>query len=353
MIGHRSKANALRDYLRQSIREFCDRQRSLLDRWTEFLSTPIVKPLHIRCTRLRQLQLESLEGRSLLTSGVLDFSFGVGGKVLTDIGGSSNQLNDVAMQSDGKIVAVGSSEQSITSTDIAVVRYNPDGSKDPSFGSDGIVLIDFHGRYDYGNAVAIDANGNIFVVGSTQNGFYTDFAIAKLSGTNGALDASFDSDGKLTIDLGTTNDTATDVAIDIDGNLVVVGGTVNDFALIKIDGSTGILDASFSSDGKLLIDFGGYDYPQGVALDSNGNILVVGELFTGGANVADIAIAKVNGSSGALDNSFDGDGKLILNLSSWDNAADVAFDDSGNIFVGGFSDQGILRGRDCGGRSGV
>ncbi len=92
LIGHRNKANALRDYLRLSIREFCDRQRSRLDRWTELLSVPIIKPLHIRCTRLRQLQLESLEGRSLLTSGVLDFSFGVGGKVLTDIGGASNQL---------------------------------------------------------------------------------------------------------------------------------------------------------------------------------------------------------------------------------------------------------------------
>src|SRR5438034_5239081 len=85
---------------------------------------------------------ERLEDRAMLTAGDLDLSFGGDGRVTTDIGmlvESIETARSVAIQPDGKIVAVGSTQNAGTGRDFALVRYNPDGSPDTSFGSAGIV----------------------------------------------------------------------------------------------------------------------------------------------------------------------------------------------------------------------
>src|SRR5262245_30156110 len=75
--------------------------------------------------------LEMLEGRILMAAGVLDPSFGVGGKLLTGFAGIAN---DVVIQADGKIVAVGQTTDSGDS-DFNVMRFNADGSPDATFGN--------------------------------------------------------------------------------------------------------------------------------------------------------------------------------------------------------------------------
>ena len=82
-------------------------------------------------------------------SGDLDPTFGVGGKVTTDFASGSDFASGVALQSDGKLVAAGTTEPpGGVGTDLAVARYNADGSLDPSFGGDGRVTTDFGTRPD-------------------------------------------------------------------------------------------------------------------------------------------------------------------------------------------------------------
>src|SRR4051794_18829946 len=81
---------------------------------------------------------EALEDRTLLSAGNLDPTFGPGtGKVTTAFGTSTATVNDIALQSDGKIIAVGSS--SLATSSFALARYNTDGSLDTTFGSGGKV----------------------------------------------------------------------------------------------------------------------------------------------------------------------------------------------------------------------
>ena len=109
--------------------------------------------------------------------------FGTGGRVITDFGGGSYDFAyDAALQADGKIVVVGSS-----GGDMAVARYNPDGSLDATFDSDGMVKVDFQSAYDYGHAVAVQPDGKIVVGGETTITTWSDFALARLC-PNGALD---------------------------------------------------------------------------------------------------------------------------------------------------------------------
>ena len=100
-------------------------------------------------------------------AGDLDFSFGVGGKVVTDVPGYTSELGyDVAIQPDGKILVAGRALSSTNGTsDFVVLRYNPDGSLDTSFGIDGKVFTDFSNSTDYAHAIALQVDGRIIVGG--------------------------------------------------------------------------------------------------------------------------------------------------------------------------------------------
>ena len=153
----------------------------------------------------------------------LDLSFDVDGMVTTTFPGT-NTTYSIAIQSDGKIVAVGTTEN-----DYALTRYTTAGQLDTSFSGDGKVSFDWNG-IDIAYSVAIQSDGKIVVAGVSD----LNFALARYT-TAGELDTSFSGDGKLTQDFG-NNDTAYSVAIQSDGKIVVAGRGGNGmFALARFD----------------------------------------------------------------------------------------------------------------------
>ena len=105
----------------------------------------------------------------------------------------------MALQGDGKIVVVGTSATG-SGGDFALARYNPNGSLDTSFSGDGKQTTDFGGVGDGATGVALQADGKIVAVGSSRSGG-GDFALARYN-PNGSLDTSFSGDGKQTTDFG-------------------------------------------------------------------------------------------------------------------------------------------------------
>ena len=153
------------------------------------------------------------------------------------------------------------------------------GDLDTGFSSDGKVLTDI-GTADSGRAVAIQADGKVVVAGyALVSGSY-DFAIARYD-SNGDLDTGFSSDGLVTADLSSTHELGYGVAIQSDGKILIVGATdyggVNaDFGVIRLT-SAGALDTTFSSDGIVDVGVGAADdYALDVAVASDGDIVVVG-----------------------------------------------------------------------------
>src|SRR5262249_2561899 len=106
------------------------------------------------------------------SDGNLDITFGNGGKVTTDFAISFDNANAVAIQSDGKIVVAGAlfGSAAIANADFAVARYNADGLLDATFGAGGKVITDFSNSYDTALAVAIQSDGRIVVAGRTDFG---------------------------------------------------------------------------------------------------------------------------------------------------------------------------------------
>src|SRR5206468_7556291 len=132
---------------------------------------------------------------SAAAPGQLDPSFGAGGTVVTQFPSSYSGAHAVAVQADGRIVAAGfaHTNDSIIS-DFALTRYDTGGALDPTFGTGGRVRTDFGGRFDEALAVAAQPDGRIVVAGSSSDATGSDMAIARYN-RDGTLDLSFDGDG--------------------------------------------------------------------------------------------------------------------------------------------------------------
>jgi len=248
--------------------------------------------------------------------GSLDSTFGSGGVVVTDFGGGHDGAVAVVLQPDGKIVAAGVSDPCCAGFDFALARYNRDGSLDSGFGSGGKVLTDFGTPGDEAFAVALQSDGKIVAGGTSWS---SAFALARYN-TDGSLDASFGSGGKVKTVLSTA--WAFGLAVQPNGKIVAAGGSNNDFAVARYT-PRGRLDPAFGSGGIVSTDFGGFDErAHAVLLQRDGRIVAVGstDLYPRGG--IDFALARYN-RDGSLDSGFGSGGKVLTNFGG--HSADVAY----------------------------
>src|SRR5207249_4994361 len=197
--------------------------------------------------------------------GGLDASFGTSGTVITDFAGDADAALALVRQADGKLVAAGRSNTA-GSADFALCRYGAEGELDPAFGTGGRVLTDFGGNRCAGGprnarpcqshdecaggacvssddvawALAVQPDGKIVVAGVSTGGGTMDFALARYD-SDGALDTTFGSGGRVVTDLGGNggNDEAFALVVQPDGRVVAAGASTAagsldfDFALAR------------------------------------------------------------------------------------------------------------------------
>ena len=219
--------------------------------------------------------------------GSFDTSFGTGGKVTTAFGGTYAAGYGVARTPDGKIVVGGIKEfvGSGFDYDFAVARYNDDGSLDTSFGAGGKVTTDFASTDDIPYTVAVQADGKIVLAGITDSGNASNFGLVRYN-VDGSLDASFGSGGKVVTDFGANFEAGNSVTIQADGKIVVAGfsflGSFNvDFALARYN-SDGSLDTSFGTGGRVITAFGSNNESAvSVVIQSDGKIVLAGSTNSG------------------------------------------------------------------------
>jgi len=291
-----------------------------------------------------------------LADGTLDTSFGTGGKVITSFGEVSAEASALAVQADGKIVAAGYANID-GGEDFALVRYNPNGTLDTSFGSGGKVVTEFgllqQGySYAFGYSLALQPDGKIVVAGVAYMGPGRDFALARYN-ANGTLDTSFGTGGKVMSDF-SRDDAAFAVAIGPDGKIVIAG--MSDvsrgfgFALVRYT-TTGTLDASFGTGGKVTTDFGiveqGFSNAMvaSLAIQPDGRMVATGRVYFN--EDFHSGMARYN-SNGTLDTSFGTGGKVTASFDSpWGSDAfgSVVLQLDGKIVVavGGLGDFTLVR----------
>ncbi len=370
--------------------------RTSTARFSKACSRSLRPLLHARlvrfvCTIFSTLLLIGSLSQETFAQPGLDQTFGTGGKVRTNTNPSpstSDYVSKVLLQTDGKLVVVGSSSLYIsTQTPYfptpALARYNSDGTLDSTFDNDGIVLTTSL-NYSALNDAVLQPDGKIVAVGtygaSAPMGV-RDYLVVRYN-TDGSLDTSFDGDGYATLSFGVNREDALGVALQSDGKIVVVGNSApsggnavtvlvryntngtQDLNFGNEDGglaihsppsgtaivilpddriiiggsntiarlnSNGTIDTSFGTSGRITLNF----FTNALALQADGKIVAAGETnFT--APQIDFELARLN-SNGTMDASFGTNGRVTtpFNATSSDRAADVAVQPDGRIIAFG------------------
>jgi uncharacterized delta-60 repeat protein len=271
--------------------------------------------------------------------GSLDESFGDAGVVITDFAGRAEHVFALSLQDDGKIVAAGFTDTVDGNDDFALARYNANGTPDGTFGAGGKLHTDFlSGSRDVGYAMAIQPDGKILVAGLVSG----NFGLARYN-KDGSLDLTFGYylDGMVNIDFAAQYDLAYALALMPGGKILVGGygynqdGAQSDFALARFD-SNGILDPSFGTDGRIMTDFlGGSDSACAVAVQPDGKIVATGYATLGSGK--DFALARYN-DDGSPDDTFGISGKSTTDFNGQDDWAwGAALAPNGRIIAGGYA----------------
>ena len=290
--------------------------------------------------------------------GSPDTGFDFDGQVTVDFAGRGDGCNALALQADGKIVAVGTSTDTTPNADFAVARVNADGSLDPTFGAGtGTALVPFDlggNNSDTAGAVTMQADGKILVAGwaVVAPGNY-DFAVVRLL-PDGTRDTTFNSTGRVTVAFdfpGTDGVDQADAIMVDDAGRIVLGGVAETqpssfgFALARLL-PNGQLDHNFSADGRATIDFdlgatmSELSYQS--ILTRDGKIVMVGQADAGSGSTTngDVAIARVL-PDGSPDATFGIGGKVVVPFDQVTNGGDVATgvveDAAGRLVVVGAS----------------
>jgi uncharacterized delta-60 repeat protein len=278
----------------------------------------------------------------------LDSSFGTNGRVVTDVGGSfyEDEPFSLLMKPDGKFLTAGKAHNRATGNfDFALMQYTRNGSLDPSFDHDGIVLTDFVGAYEEALGIVVQPDGKLVAAGFAQvPGNNYDFALARYN-PDGSLDSSFGNGGRVTTDFFGSIDQALALLLQPDGKLVAVGfatnpSTLYDFALARYN-ADGSLDPSFGNGGRVTKDFfGSIDAAYRALLQPDGKIVAVGTAFNTFNNSYDYAMARYN-PNGSLDTGFSTFGTPGLSTTDFFGGTDYAFavllQPDGKLLVGGLA----------------
>lgn len=256
--------------------------------------------------------------------GTLDSTFGSGGMQITALnasGAPDDEIYGVAIQPDGKILAVGAAVTTGGALAFTgIVRYQTNGILDPTFGTNGIVLV----RRAVDRAIALQPDGKILCGGGFGEFVENNFQIMRLN-PNGSTDAAFGAAGIVTIDFNGSGDGVWALALQPDGRIVAAGrsrvlGGDDNFAVARLN-TDGSLDQTFGIGGKAVADFANdTDLGFGVALQTDGKIIVSGRVLPQ-INIFDFGLARFN-SDGGIDTSFGDNGRVTTNFF---NGVDTAF----------------------------
>jgi uncharacterized delta-60 repeat protein len=264
------------------------------------------------------------------TDGAVDSSFGINGIVITRFPPAGSIIYGLALQSNGKIVAGGSA-----TAGFALARYHTDGSLDSSFGNSGTVMTSIQGYPAVAKAIAIQPDGKV-VLGGFANNYLIDgsaFVVIRYN-ADGSLDPTFGNGGIAITDIIPGSglsavDQIHALTLQTDGKIVAVGFAANNIALVRYN-PDGSLDQSFGSGGIFANSIQGV--VEGVAIRNDGKIVAAGFQANG---YSDFMLVRFD-SSGNPDNSFGTGGVVISPLGpKQDGASALLLQPDQKMLVGG------------------
>lgn len=274
------------------------------------------------------------------TNGTLDNTFGTNGIVTKTYGSYSSSINKVTISIDGKIFVSGYyyTNTGLTTYASFVAKYNTDGTPDNTFGTAGISYITISGNPNFscGGTLTILSTGGILLGGSATISS-PDILIVKLL-PNGSIDNSFGNNGVVIRDL-TFKDVIQDLIELPNGQIfavayVKINSDYYDTGLFKYN-ANGTPDNSFGTNGyktNSLSPSNLDNFPTSIKLTPTGKLVVGGYIYNGSNYDLILSRYFLNGS---LDNTFNGNGKVVVDLGGNDVISAIKVLKNGEILAVG------------------
>jgi uncharacterized delta-60 repeat protein len=311
-------------------------------------------------------------------AGELDYTFGKSGFVITDLGCNTGGVNcyhpsmHAVIQPDQKILAVAdihlnekNFDVEILNSSFLIIRYNPDGTLDHSFGDHGIVIVPISTTDDpddFAFDIVLQPDGKIVIVGQTwqRGGNYSDGVLVRLQ-HNGSLDETFGNKG---IVVDNYHDNIVSgyfrALLQKDGNILVVGSqgkgapykdddevaartesikTSFRHCLLARYTANGLPDMAFGDEGKVTAHLFDHEISliDGLCMQSNGNIVIAGIMDINknswGDTSAHTGVVRRYSHEGVVDLSFGDKGVVLI-----ENMAilDIACHKDDSMIIAGF-----------------
>ena len=265
----------------------------------------------------------------LNSGGSTDTTFGTNGLVIVNFPEESS-IYDIAVLPDGKILVCG---EVFLDNSFMLIRLNTNGSLDSSFGSGGTVRAKMgpsNPLIGGARAIAIQPDLKIVAVGFAEDSW----AIARFH-PNGQLDEEFSNDGKILFNFGIGTEEAADVVLQPDGKIVVAGWRSGPTAIVARLNSDGSIDTTFGSGANGIVQpLEATNRATSLVLDASGKILVAGDIFQSFQN--DFTLMRLN-TDGTKDTNFAGSGIVVTDLGVDDRAVDLLRQTDGKVVVAGHS----------------
>jgi uncharacterized delta-60 repeat protein len=275
-------------------------------------------------------------------NGLIDSSFSSFGNFIYN-SGIKDFCNAISIQSDNKIILGGYSlyDDNINDsyTEFKFIRLKENGQLDSTFNDSGIVKLRYMNVNTGALAMALQSDGKIIAVGNYIDGNSIRFGVIRIL-TDGRIDSTFADNGLMIIELSSSaiDDRPTCIKIQNDNKILIGGysyGTPNQgriFCLIRIN-SNGTLDSTFGINGIIKTDIIGYpnDYASSLEIQNDGKIILAGSSF----NSKIMAICRYE-MDGTLDNTFGNLGIDTLDISSGNDVIkDITIQSDGKIIIAG------------------
>lgn len=272
----------------------------------------------------------------LRPDGSLDKTFGGDGIVMTGLGRPDDVIMDLALQPDGRIVAVGRTRTG-DDADVALTRYNTDGTLDASFSDDGIEVTQVGTDQMAGARVTLLPDGKILAL-AQRNGAPPTMILLRYN-ADGSLDTTFDGDGIAIPDIGPKGGIPNDIMVLPNGKILLAGtfGMGDAFGIARVN-ADGTIDRTFGVDGRALTP----QYVNGVtamARQPDGGILLAGRHYAGADTTFSVTRFR---ASGNLDTRFGAGGVMVASVGIQPVPHAMALDAEGKIVLGGAQYQGSI-----------
>jgi len=272
-------------------------------------------------------------------AGTFETSFGINGISNFCFTQGSHQIMDAGFQSDGKTLYMGVYAEPSC---VDIVRANTDGSIDSTFGNQGIIAnicASFPNGGYYVADMAIQSDDKILLMGTQQNSTYPNaYWVSRLT-ANGDIDPTFNGTGYTDVSFGTPQDRGYSIGLQPDGKILVGGSSGNAAQLFTVArlNSSGSIDSTFGDNGKVQVPFFGTESAVcSILVQPDGKILL------GGFTVhnpfgQDYALVRLL-STGAIDTSFGTNGKVVTTIDSmFDGITQLVLQPDGKIIAAGYN----------------